>query len=121
MRCGNRGCLETLVAAPRLLGLLQPAYDEALTLIGRSGSRATATPACAGCSPTPAAPSGGRVADLANSLNPERVVVAARSAPRRRSLDRAPGSIDRYAQPDTAEALEVVAGESATAPRWSAP
>ena len=31
-RCGNRGCLETMVSAARLLELLQPAYDTPLTM-----------------------------------------------------------------------------------------
>jgi predicted NBD/HSP70 family sugar kinase len=110
-RCGSRGCLETLVAATQLLRLLQPAYDQDLTVEdvlaldvdGDAGVRRVLTDA--------GRTVGRAVADLANSLNPELVVVGG-------SLGAAPSllaglrdSIDRYAQPDTAAAVEVLAGE----------
>jgi predicted NBD/HSP70 family sugar kinase len=110
-RCGSRGCLETVVAAPRLLGLLRPAYDQdlsvedvlALDRDGDAGVRRVLTDA--------GRTVGRAVADLANSLNPELVVVGG-------SLGSAPSllaglrdSIDRYAQPDTAAAVDIEAGE----------
>ncbi len=110
-RCGNRGCLETLAAAPRLLELLQPAYDETLTVDevleldaeDDAGVRRVLTDA--------GRTIGRAVADLANSLNPELVVVGGSMGAAPSLLSGLRGSIDRYAQPDTAAALEVVAGE----------
>jgi predicted NBD/HSP70 family sugar kinase len=109
-RCGNRGCLETMVSASRLLELLRPAYDGPLTVEemlrldadGDAGVRRVLSDA--------GRTVGRAVADLANSLNPELVVVGG-------TLGRSPSlvqglraSIDRYAQPDTAAALEVAPG-----------
>lgn len=110
-RCGNRGCLETLVAAPRLLDLLQPAYDRALTVDdvleldsdGDAGVRRVLTDA--------GRTVGRAVADLANSLNPELVVLGGSLGAAPSLITGVRGSIDRYAQPDTAAAVEVVAGE----------
>ena len=110
-RCGNRGCLETLVAAPVLLGLLQPAYDEALTTerilalegAGDAGVRRVLSDA--------GRTVGRALADLCNSLNPEAVVLGG-------SLGRSPAltegvraAIDRYAQPAAADAVRVVPGQ----------
>jgi predicted NBD/HSP70 family sugar kinase len=110
-RCGNRGCLETMVSAPRLLELLRPAYDEPLTVErvlaldaeGDAGVRRVLSDA--------GRTVGRAVADLANSLNPELVVVGGSVGASRSLVDGLRGSIDRYAQPDTAAALEVVPGE----------
>ena len=110
-RCGNRGCLETVVSAPRLVALLQPAYDEGLSVEtvleldadGDAGVRRVLSDA--GMSV------GRALADLCNSLNPEAVVLGG-------SLGTSPSlaagvraAVDRYAQPDTAAAVRVVAGE----------
>jgi predicted NBD/HSP70 family sugar kinase len=109
-RCGNRGCVETMVSASRLLELLRPAYDVELTIEqvldldaeGDAGVRRVLSDA--------GRIIGRAVADLANNLNPELVVVGG-------TLGRSPSmvkglraSIDRYAQPDTAAALDVVPG-----------
>ena len=110
-RCGNRGCVETMVSASRLLELLRPAYDVELTIEqvldldadGDAGVRRVLSDA--------GRTIGRAVADLANNLNPELVVVGG-------SLGRSPSmveglraSIDRYAQPDTAAAVRVVSGQ----------
>ena len=94
-RCGNRGCLETVVSAPRLIRLLQPAYDdELLDRAGRSSSTRPATPAYDGCSATPGRTVGRALADLANSLNPELVVVGGSLGPSTSLVDGDPG-LDR--------------------------
>ena len=54
---------------------------------------------------------GRAVADLANSLNPELVVLGGSLGAAPSLLTGLRGSIDRYAQPDTAAAVEVVAGD----------
>jgi predicted NBD/HSP70 family sugar kinase len=110
-RCGNRGCLETLVAAPRLLELLQPAYDEPLSThrlleldeTGDAGVRRVLSDAGRTI---------GRVlGDLCNSLNPEAVVVGGPLGISRSLGDGFRAAVDRYAQPDTAAAVRVVPGE----------
>ena len=53
---------------------------------------------------------GRAVADLANSLNPELVVVGGTLGRSPSLVDGLRASIDRYAQPDTAAALEVAPG-----------
>ncbi|MCW2758765.1 MAG: hypothetical protein JWO46_2511 [Nocardioidaceae bacterium] len=110
-RCGNRGCLETEVALPQLLALLRPAYDEeldaarllALDAEGDAGVRRVLTDA--------GATMGRALADLCNSLNPELVVLGGPIGGARALLDGVRSAIDRYAQPNTAAALEVTAGE----------
>jgi predicted NBD/HSP70 family sugar kinase len=110
-RCGNRGCLETEVAAPRLLAVLQPAYDEVLSvetvlaLDAESDAGVRRVLSDAGRSV------GRALADLCNSLNPEAIVLGG-------SLGTSPSlaagvraAVDRYAQPDAAAAVRVVAGE----------
>ncbi len=54
---------------------------------------------------------GRALADLANNLNPELVVVGGSLGPSISLIDGIRASIDRYAQPDTAAVLRVVAGE----------
>jgi predicted NBD/HSP70 family sugar kinase len=110
-RCGNRGCLETLVAAPRLVGLLQPAYDEELSTErireldedGDAGVRRVLTDA--------GRTTGRALADLCNSLNPQAVVVGGSLGTSASLVAGIRASIDRYAQPDTAAAVRVVSGE----------
>ncbi|HYG94422.1 MAG TPA: ROK family protein, partial [Nocardioides sp.] len=107
-RCGNRGCLETLAAAPRLLEVLQRAYDEPLTVPrvlaletdGDAGVRRVLNDA-------------GRVigralADLCNSINPEVVVIGGSLGGSLALRDGVRAAVDRYAQPDTAAAVRVV-------------
>ncbi len=109
-RCGSRGCLETLVSAPRLLGLLQPAYDDPLTVeraleleaAGDAGVRRVLSDA--------GRTVGRALADLANCLNPGRVVVGGSLGASVALVAGVRGAIDRYAQPDAAEALDVVSG-----------
>jgi predicted NBD/HSP70 family sugar kinase len=109
-RCGNRGCVETMVSASRLLELLRPAYGEPLTIDqvlaldadGDAGVRRVLSDA--------GRIIGRAVADLANSLNPELVVVGGTLGRSPSLVEGLRASIDRYAQPDTAAALEVVPG-----------
>jgi predicted NBD/HSP70 family sugar kinase len=110
-RCGNRGCLETLVAAPRLEAVLQPAYDEQLSVerileldgAGDAGTRRVLDDAGRAV--------GRALADLCNSLNPELVVVGGSLGASASLLAGTRAAVDRYAQPDTAAALRVVSGE----------
>jgi predicted NBD/HSP70 family sugar kinase len=109
--CGNRGCLETVVAAPRLVQLLQPAYPEPLT-VQRMLDLAVAEDVGANRLLDDAGRAVGRVlADLCNHLNPSLIVVGGdmgRSGAFRRGVA---DSVERYAQPDTVKALCVVPSE----------
>jgi predicted NBD/HSP70 family sugar kinase len=110
-RCGNRGCLETLVSAPRLLSLLQPAYDEPLSVervleldrLGDPGVRRVLSDA--------GRTIGRALGDLCNSLNPGAVVLGGSLGASGSLAEGIRLSIDRYAQPDTAAAVQVVPGE----------
>lgn len=59
---------------------------------------------------------GRALADLANSLNPELVAVGGSLGPSRSLVDGVRASIDRYAQPDTAAVVRVVAIARVTSP-----
>jgi predicted NBD/HSP70 family sugar kinase len=110
-RCGNRGCLETVVAAPRLVELLQPAYDVVLSVDrilelesdGDAGVRRVLSDAGRAV--------GRALADLANNLNPQLVVVGGPLGTSPALGGAIRDSVDRYAQPDTAAALRVVPGQ----------
>ena len=110
-RCGNRGCLETIVSAPRIAELLGPAYDERLSTervleldeAGDAGVRRVLSDA--------GRTVGRALADLCNSLNPELVVVGGSLGTSTSLLEGVRASIDRYAQPDTAAAVRVAPAE----------
>ncbi len=110
-RCGNRGCLETLAAAPRLLAVLQPAYDEPLSPTrilelehdGDTAVRRVLTDA--------GRTLGRAVADLCNSINPEVIVLGGSLGASVALRDGVRAAVDRYAQPQTAAAVRVVAAE----------
>jgi predicted NBD/HSP70 family sugar kinase len=110
-RCGNRGCLETVVSAPRLIRLLQPAYDAELSTEHVLELDAAGDPAVRRILSDAGRTVGRALADLANSLNPELVVVGGSLGPSESLVDGIRASIDRYAQPDTAAVVRVVAGE----------
>jgi len=110
-RCGSRGCLETLVAAQNLVGLLQPAYPEPLT-VERMLELAHAGDAGVNRILDDAGRAIGRVlADLSNHLNPGAIVVGGDVGRARSLLRGISDSVQRYAQPDTAAALQVTPGE----------
>lgn len=110
-RCGSRGCLETLVAAQSLVDLLQPAYAEPLT-VERMLELARAGDAGANRILDDAGRSIGRVlADLSNHLNPGALVVGGDVGGAGSLLRGISDSVQRYAQPDTAAALQVTPGE----------
>jgi predicted NBD/HSP70 family sugar kinase len=109
-RCGSRGCLETQVSAPKLVELLQPAHDQALTVdslvqLGHQGD--------AGVNRVlnDAGRTIGRVlADLCNNLNPAAVIVGGDLGASPTLLSGIRDSVDRYAQPAVASAVRVQPG-----------
>ncbi|GEP36922.1 transcriptional regulator [Nocardioides psychrotolerans] len=109
-RCGNRGCLETLVSASRLVQVLQPAHDEPLDMARVLGLDADGDPGVRRVLGDAGRTIGRALADLCNSLNPEMVLLGG-------SLGASPSvalgireALDRYAQPETAAAVRVAAG-----------
>ena len=109
-RCGNRGCLETLVGASTLVDLLQPAYADPLTLervldLARAGDAGVTRIL------DDAGRSIGRVlADMSNHLNPAAIVVGGVVGESEALVRGIRDSVERYAQPDTASSLRVLAG-----------
>jgi predicted NBD/HSP70 family sugar kinase len=111
-KCGNRGCLETVASTPQLLASLGAARGHDLSVLdlvalveeGDVGARRVVHDAGRAV---------GRVlADLCNSLNPDAIVVGGElSAAGAPLLDGIRQSIDRYALPAAAEAVEVRLGQ----------
>jgi predicted NBD/HSP70 family sugar kinase/biotin operon repressor len=116
-RCGNRGCLETVASTTALLAALRWTYGDSLTVAsmlevaqaGDVGVQRVITDAGRAIGRT--------LADLCNSLNPDAIVVGGEVSGGGWLLHGIRESIDRYAQPPTARAVQVVA--SALGPRSS--
>jgi predicted NBD/HSP70 family sugar kinase len=111
-RCGNRGCLETVASAQALLESLKPAYGDDLTVRGMLELASNSTHGAQRVIKDAGWAIGRAVADLCNSLNPEAIVVGgvlgASGTP---LLEGIRESVDRYAQPGTADAVTVLSGE----------
>ena len=110
-RCGNRGCLETLVSAPRLVELLAPAYDEVLSVESVLALDAAGDPGVRRVLSDAGRAIGRALADLCNSLNPEAIVLGGSLGTSGSLAEGVRAAVDRYAQPDTAGAVRVLAGE----------
>lgn len=112
-RCGNRGCLETLVSARRLLQALQPAHDTELTIplvLELDAARDAGVRRVLSDAGTTI---GRALADLSNHLNPSMIVIGGPLGASASVVDGVRKAVDRYAQPATAEAVEVTSGELA--------
>ena len=110
-RCGNRGCLETLVSAARLVEVLQPAYDEPLTVESVLTLDVEGDAAVRRVLSDAGRAIGRALADLCNSLNPEAIVLGGSLGTSPSLAEGVRAAVDRYAQPDTAAAVRVLAGE----------
>jgi len=107
-RCSNRGCLETEVALPRLLDLLQPTRPDELTvesLLALDGAGDAGVRRVLGDAGRTV---GRALADLCNSLNPGMIVLGGPLGSAGSLVDGVRASVDRYAQPNTAAAVRVV-------------
>lgn len=74
-RCGNRGCLETFVGAPMLLGLLRTSHGPDITLREMLARAAEGDAGCQRVISDAGRAIGVAVANLCNLVNPEMVVV----------------------------------------------
>jgi predicted NBD/HSP70 family sugar kinase len=111
--CGNRGCLETLVGARRLVAALQPAHPNGLLEVadlvrlvrdGDLGARVLVNDAGAAVGRT--------LAEIVNVLNPAAIVVGGTlSALGEPLLQGIKASISRYSQAIAAATLTVAAAE----------
>jgi predicted NBD/HSP70 family sugar kinase len=110
-RCGNRGCLETLVSTPHIIAALQPMYTHTVTitdvirLVQTGDSGATRVVSDAGHT------IGRSLADMCDVLNPEAVIVGGELSLAGEVLtDGIREAITRYAQPSVARAVTVTSG-----------
>jgi predicted NBD/HSP70 family sugar kinase len=110
-RCGNRGCLETVAAAPALLELLRVSHGAELTVPDLLRLAAEGDLGVRRVFGDAGRSIGRALADLVNALNPELVVVGGElSAVGAPLLDGICASVERYALPPASAALEVVPG-----------
>jgi glucokinase-like ROK family protein len=110
-RCGNRGCLETVAAAPALIELLRISHGSALTVADLLRLAADGDVGVRRVFGDAGRSIGRALADLVNAVNPELVVVGGDlSAVGEPLLDGIRASVERYALPAASEALQVVPG-----------
>lgn len=74
-RCGNRGCLETLVAAKSVVELLEPRYGSDLTIADIVQMASNGDNACIRVLADTGRQAGVAVASLCNLFNPERILI----------------------------------------------
>jgi predicted NBD/HSP70 family sugar kinase len=110
-RCGNRGCLETIVGAAALTELLRRSHGDDITIERMIALAADGDPGCRRVIADAGHTVGRVAAALCNELNPERFVVGGELAlAGDLLLDPMRESIRRYAIPEAVEDLTVVAG-----------
>lgn len=74
-RCGNRGCLETIVAARAVVDLLEPRYGTGLTIAEIVRLAGDGDTACARVLSDTGRQAGVAVANLCNLFNPEKILI----------------------------------------------
>ena len=74
-RCGNRGCLETIVAAKTVVELLEPRYGPQLTVADIVRMANDGDAACIRVLSDTGRQAGVAVANLCNLFNPERILI----------------------------------------------
>ncbi|HEY8581718.1 MAG TPA: ROK family transcriptional regulator [Capillimicrobium sp.] len=110
-RCGNRGCLETVAAAPRLLEQLSRTHGAGLRLEDVVALAEGGDPGCQRVIADAGRHIGRAAAMCCNLLNPARVIVGGDlSAAGDLLLDPLREALRRYAIPAAAEAVTVAAG-----------
>jgi predicted NBD/HSP70 family sugar kinase len=110
-RCGNRGCLETVAAVPRLLEQLSRTHGDGLLIDDVVRLASGGDPGCRRVIADAGHHIGRAVAMLCNLLNPGRVIVGGDlSAAGELLLDPLRAALRRYAIPAAAEAVQVVRG-----------
>jgi len=111
-RCGNRGCLETLVSAPAIVGLMQASRGPDLTLEGLIALAKQGDPGCRRAIADAGRWVGTVAGALCNLFNPEMIVVGGDlSTAGELLLDPLRESIERHALPAAVADLQIVCGE----------
>jgi predicted NBD/HSP70 family sugar kinase len=108
-RCGNRGCLETLVAAREIIGLLEPVRGPGLTVAAIVEMATHGDIACGRVLADAGRQIGIAVASLCNVFNPERILVGGELA-QAGDLVLAPlqDMVRRYAIPTAASTVKIL-------------
>jgi predicted NBD/HSP70 family sugar kinase/biotin operon repressor len=110
-RCGSRGCLETLAAAPAIVELLRTSLGEDLTIEAVVERAAGGDPGCRRAIGDAGRHIGSAVANLCNLLNPERIVVGGiLGAAGDVLFEPLREAVELRAIPTAAEDVEIVAG-----------
>jgi predicted NBD/HSP70 family sugar kinase len=111
-RCGNRGCLETLVGGAALTELLRRSHGEDITIERMISLAEEGDPGCQRVIADAGRTVGRVVGAICNEYNPERIVVGGELAlAGELLLEPLKEAIGRYAIPAAIEDLTVVAGE----------
>jgi predicted NBD/HSP70 family sugar kinase len=111
-RCGNRGCLETIAAVPAVLAALRPAHGERLDLEDVLELAARGDIATTRVIKDAGRAVGRALGDLCNAVNPGAIIVGGDlSGAGAALIDGIRDSVDRYAQPEAAAAVEVHRGD----------
>jgi predicted NBD/HSP70 family sugar kinase len=111
-RCGNRGCLETMVGAGALLELLRRSHGDHITIERMIELARDGDPGCQRVIADAGHTVGRVIAAICNEYNPEMVVVGGELAlAGELLLGPIRESIRRYAISDATEELRIVAGE----------
>lgn len=74
-RCGNRGCLETVISARSVVDLLQPRYSEELAIADVVARATSGDVGCARVLADTGRHAGLALANLCNLFNPERIII----------------------------------------------
>jgi predicted NBD/HSP70 family sugar kinase len=110
-RCGNRGCLETLVAARAVTSLLEPVRGAELTIAEVVDRAEHGDAACRRVLGDTGRQTGVALANLCNLLNPERVVIGGELAlAGELLLEPMRELVRRYAIPSAVATLDLVLG-----------
>jgi predicted NBD/HSP70 family sugar kinase len=109
-RCGNRGCLETLVAGPALAELLRRSHGE-LTVAQLLALARDNDPGCRRVVQDAGRVVGRALADLCNYLNPDAIVIGGELAGAGDLLmEPLTAAIEQFALPAAAEGVSILPG-----------
>jgi predicted NBD/HSP70 family sugar kinase len=111
-RCGNRGCLETLISTAAVLGLLEPNHGRNLAVVDVVRLAQNGDAACRRVLMDTGHFIGISVANLCNVFNPDRIVVGGELAQAGELLlESMRHTLSRYGIPAAVQTVEIVLAE----------
>lgn len=111
-RCGNRGCLETVINASHLLDLIHPARPDIETIPQLIDAALAGDPACTRLLGDAARAAGVAAANLCNLLNPDMLVIGgALAAAGPLLIDPLREAVERFGVPSAVSRLQIRAAE----------